>query len=276
MFKKIEEWIYLYDTWKVGKNTTIMVWVHWNELSWIKALNKLKNSLKIDNWKVYFIFWNLKAIKKSIRFTEKNLNRCFLENQSWNSYEEKRAKIIMKYLDKSDYLLDIHNTINYNNSLKVLITTHIDFAKYFNIKNIMANIDSVQKWGSDGYMDNIWKKWFCLECGSINFKDDTDTDLLAEESIINFLKVTKNIEKKPKIFSNSRLLVDMYFQYKTKTDKFRLSKDFKDFDKIKKWEIIWIDWEEKIICEKDSIIVFSHNRDKIWEEWFYLWEKIIN
>jgi len=274
MLKNIEEWIYLYDTWKKWNTTTIMVWVHWNEFSGIQAMEKIKNNIKIDNGKVYFIYANLRAIKENVRFTEKNLNRCFLKNQDWTSYEEKRAKIIMKYLDKSDFLLDVHNTTSYINSLKVLITTHIDYSKYFDIKNVMSNIDDVQKWGSDGYMDSIWKKWFCLECGSINYKDEVDIVDFAYKSIINFLKVTKNIEKEPEIYNRNRLIVKMYFWYKTKTDKFVLAKDFADFEEIKNWDLLAIDGKEKIICEKDSIIVFAHNSEKIWSEWFYLWEKI--
>ena len=99
--KKIEEWIYVKDSWKNWNITTIMVWVHGNEKSGIDALNELKNNFKIISWKIYFIYANLKAINENVRFTEKNLNRCFLDNIEWSSYEEKRAKQIMKYLKQS-------------------------------------------------------------------------------------------------------------------------------------------------------------------------------
>jgi hypothetical protein len=51
----------------------------------------------------------------------------------------------MKYLDKSDYLLDIHNTTSYNSSLEILITINTEYAKYFNIEKIVTNIDDIHK-----------------------------------------------------------------------------------------------------------------------------------
>lgn len=270
MLKKIWNGIFLNDSWIKWNITTIMVWVHWNEVSWIDALNEIIDDLEIISGKVYFIYANLEAIKKNIRFTEKNLNRCFLKNIEVNSYEEKRSKEIMLILDKSDFLLDVHNTISFNSSLEILITTHTDFMHYFPLSKVITNIDNAQKWGSDWYMDSIWKKWFCIECGSINFWNKKECKDLAEQSIINFLKVTWNINWKPEEYNIKREIMKMSYVYKTKTDNFKLEKEFKDFDKLKSWEIIWYDWDEEIKINKDSIIIFAHNQDKKWKEWFYL------
>ncbi len=272
--KNIWEWIYLKDSWKQWNITTIMVWVHWNEISWIKALDELKNNLEIISWKVYFVYANLKAIEKNIRFTEKNLNRCFLKNNNWTTYEELRAQEIIEILDKSDFLLDVHNTTSFNSSLDFLITTHIDYAKYFDVNKIVSHIDDIQKWWSDWYMDSIWKKWFCLECWSINFWDKEKSKLLAKKSILNFLKVTKNISWEPEVFDNNKLVIKMKQMYKTKTDNFNLAREFKDFEEIKKLELIWIDWEEKIINKQDGIILFAHDRKQKESEWFCIWNKI--
>ncbi|MDF1682786.1 MAG: succinylglutamate desuccinylase/aspartoacylase family protein [Patescibacteria group bacterium] len=91
------------------------------------------------------MYANLEAIKQNVRFTEKNMNRCFLKEQNGNIYEEKRAKEIMEILDKSDYLLDIHNTISFNSSLEILITTHVDYSKYFSLNKIITHIDNAQE-----------------------------------------------------------------------------------------------------------------------------------
>jgi len=61
--KKITKWIYLKDSWKEWNITTIMVWVHGDEYSWIDALDEVLNDINIINWKVYFIYANLEAIK---------------------------------------------------------------------------------------------------------------------------------------------------------------------------------------------------------------------
>lgn len=271
--KKITEWIYLKDSWIEWNTTAIMVWVHGNEYSWIDALEEILDDLDIISWKVYFIYANLKAIEENVRFTEKNLNRCFLKSNTGNSYEEKRVIEILKYLDQSDFLLDIHNTISFNSSLEILITTNTEYSKYFNIEKVVTHIDDIQKGSSDWYMDSIWKKWFCLECWSINFWDREKSKILAKESTTNFLKVTWNIDGIPKEYNSVKLTIKMKLMYKVKTDNFRLIKEFKDFELIKSWEIIWYDWEEEIIVENDSYILFAKVQQTIWNEAFCLGEK---
>jgi succinylglutamate desuccinylase len=85
--------------------TTIMAWVHWNELAWLEAIEQISNSIDVIAWKVYFIIANLKALQIWERQTEKNLNRCFLQNNSWTTYEDKRAKEIIPYLGQTIYLM---------------------------------------------------------------------------------------------------------------------------------------------------------------------------
>ena len=269
--ENICEWIILCDSLLPWNSTTIMVWVHGDERAWIEALNELIDNLTVCKWKVYFIYANLKAIEKNVRYTEKNLNRCFLQWITWNKYEEKRAIEIMNILDNSDYLLDIHNTESLNSSIEMLITNNTEYVKYFNFDKVITNIDNISKWWSDWYMDNIWKKWFCIECWSLYFWDREKCKNLAKDSIINFLKMTWNVYWDAIIYDKFQHIIKMYNLYITKTDNFKLSKHYKDFDKIDKWELIAIDGEEKIISDRDSIVIFAHNRDKKWEEWFYLW-----
>jgi hypothetical protein len=124
-------------------------------------------------------------------------------------------------------------------------------------------------------MDNIWKKWFCLECWSINFWDRKKSWLLAKESIINFLKVTWNIEWKAKIYKIKKEIIKMDYMYKTKTTNFSLKKEYKDFEELKAWEVIAYDWKDELIVENDSIILFAYNQKEIWKDWFCIWHKII-
>jgi len=272
--KKIWEWIFLLDSGKKGNITTIMVWVHWNEILGIDALNEIKDNLEIISWKVYLVYANLEAIKENVRFVEKNLNRVFLKDNNQDSYEEIRVKEILKILDKTDFLLDIHNTLNPIYSEEFLFTSHKEFAKYFDVEKVILNIDEVQKWSSDWYVDNIWKKGFCLECGSINFWDKEKSKQFAKKSILNFLKMTKNIYWKAKDFNREKLFLKMDYLYKIKTNNFQLSKQFKDFEKLKKSQLIAIDWEEKIYADRDSYILFAYSNKESWNEWFCIWYKV--
>ncbi len=248
--------------WKI---TVIMAWVHGNEKSWIIAIQKLIPLIKIETWTVYFIFANLKAIEQNIRFVEKNLNRCFKKRIIWTSYEDKRAKEIRKILKKSDYLLDIHNTNN-TQSEPFIISEEKDIGKYFPVKKIITWLNVIHAGGSDGYLWSLNKVWVCIECGSIS---DPKWALLAENAIINFLKYTWNISGKPNIFKN-KIHIDCNYMYISKTNTFTLSKKFKDFEKIKKWQPLWYDWNTPVLSDRNWCILFSKNTDKIWMEAFVL------
>lgn len=264
--QKLKDWIYLLDSKFPWKTTTIMVWVHGNELSGINALSGILKEIKIISWKIYFIFANLKALEICQRLYEKNLNRCFLNSNIWETYEDKRANEILPFLQKSDYLLDIHNTINAQNSVPFLISEYKELGKYFDIKLIVGWFDNLHPGWSDGYMNTIWKIWLCLESWSIY---DPKWPEIAKNGIINFLKFTKNIKGKPIITSNQEFIKFDYI-YKNKTMNFKFAREFKDFEKLKAWEIIWYDWKEKIEIDKNGIIVFACLPKNIWDEIFCL------
>lgn len=249
---------------KKWKTTVIMTWVHGNERSGLATFKKILPNIKIEKWIVYFVTANLKALEKNVRFIEKNMNRCFRKKIKWNTYEENRAREIRKILNKSDYLLDVHNTTN-KISEPFLIWEEVKWWKYFPVKKILSWIDSIEKWWSDGYMLNIWKIWFCLESGSIY---DTNWPINAEKSIINFLKLTGNIEGKAQILINNQKHIACKKMYKCKTNNFNLSRKFKDFDEVKKWEIIWMDGWKKVVAKEDWLVLFPHDSDEIGKECF--------
>lgn len=263
-------WIFQKTGKIVGPTTTIMVWVHGNERTWITLLNTLLDQIKISKWKVYFVYWNLLAIIQNQRCIEENLNRCFIKDYYSDSYESIRAKIIMQYLDQSDYLLDIHNTLNPLNSIPFIINEHKEFDQIFPVRYSISWIDNLHIWWSDGYMNSIGKVWICLEAGSIY---DKDAKYIATQSLLNFLKFTWNISGEVIKYNN---IEKIHFNtiYKNKSKKFSYTKKFKDFETIKQDEIIWIDWWNKIICSQNSKILFPYFPNKIGEECFILWEKI--
>ena len=56
--------------------------------------------------------------------------------------------------------------------------------------------------------------------------------------------------------------------YYTKTNKFILAKGFEDFEKISAGQILAKDGEESVIAEKDGIILFARNRERVNDEGF--------
>lgn len=270
IINEIDKKIYLQDSWLKWNTTTIMAWVHGNEYIGIDILNEIINNIDIISWKVYFIIANLEAIKINKRQFEKNMNRCFLKVNDSKLYEDKRGNEIKKYLNDSDYLLDLHNTFSKQNSVKFLISEHKELWNLFNVPYIINWFDELHPWWSDWYMNNIWKKWICLESWSLyDIKWEDWLKRLTKNSIYNFLKYTWNIDWEFKTYKN-KININFDYIYKNKTNDFRFIKDFKDFEKIKKWDLIWFDWKTQIISNYDWYILFAIIPNNIWDECFCL------
>lgn len=264
---EIKESILTYNSGTSWPTTTIMVGVHWNELSWPKALEKILKDFTVQKWKVYFIYANIKALEIQERQYQKNMNRCFLRNNSEETYEEQRAKELMPYLEESDYLLDVHNTLGKENSVPFLITEFKEYWKYFDIDYVVSGMDDIHPGATDGFMYHLGKPWFCLESWSIY---DSKCDKIAEDGILNFLKVTWNIEWTPEAYENFQK-VDFDYVYFNKTMDFRFAKDFKEFEEVKENQIIAYDKDEEIRSSRDWLILFPYLPKNIWDECFCLW-----
>lgn len=270
MFINKDKSIIEIDSWKNWKTTVIMSWVHGNELSWVQIMTQLIPKVQVIKWKVIFIFANLKALNLNKRSYQKNMNRCFLKYNNWDSYEDKRSTEIMKYLDKSDYLLDLHNTINEENSIPFLISEYNDLWKYFDVNFSIKWFDELHPWWSDSYMNKLWKIWLCLESGSIYDKKSIDR---AKKWIINFLKYTWNIQWKPMQYRKKEF-ISFNKIYKNQTMDFKFIKKFKDFEKIEKLQIIAYDGWVSVVSKNDSYILFPYKPNQVWDECFCLWKKI--
>ncbi len=263
--------IYTFDSWNSWNITTIMAWVHGNELSWPNAMMDILQDIEIISWKVFAVIANLKALGQGVRETEKNMNRCFIKNNTWTTYEDKRARKIMKILDKTDYLLDIHNTLNEKNSIPFLISEYKELWKYFDVEKVISGFDELHPGWSDSYMNSIWKVWLCLESGSIY---DPKWPEIAKKGIINFLKFTKNISWEAETYENQEF-IRFDTIYKNRTLDLKFEKQFLDFEKVKKWQIIWYDGGKKLISDRDWYIIFTYNPKNIGDEVFCLGNKKI-
>jgi len=247
--------------------TTIMVWVHGNELSWPLALTqRLATNPTIDTGTVFCVFANPKALKANIRQTDCNMNRCFTDTQTFTWYEAERANDIIPYLRQSDFLLDIHNTIN-NSTPAFLISEHIERNKYFPVQTILCWLDALHPWWSDGYMNSLGKVWLCLECGSI-VDDIQQTTQIAYDAIENFLRATNNLDQPVKTYPNKQKIIRCREIYKNTHWPFRLVCAFDEFERVKVGTVIGYDGEQEVITQDNCCLVFARDCAKIGEECF--------
>ncbi len=256
-----------------GATSVVLVGVHGDEKCGIDAMEKILPTLKIKKGCVLIGYGNPKAIEQNVRFTEANLNRMFkldsyISENEKNSYEFERAQFIKKYLNQSDALLDVHASSSpTSKSFLICEANAKDIAKYLPFDLTVSGFDEFEPGGTDYYMNSIGKIGICVECGYLGSPTSTQT---AEQSILAFLAVQGHIEKDLKIYKQP--LVKIYDLYETKTDNFLLAKEFEDFEKVSKNQIIGIDGDDKIITPSDGVILFAKNRNKIGDEAFLLGE----
>jgi len=260
--------IVIKDSKKPGPSVVVMAGVHGDELCGIKALDELIPKIKVISGKVTFVYANLKAIKEKKRFIEYNLNRCFLSDQPENVYstlEGKTARELMRMLDNSDVLLDIHASTS-KKTVPFIICEKQSYA-YANVlpfKFICGGFDFVYPGATDHYMNQNNKPALCVECGYLG---DKNTVKVAKETILLFLKKTGSIRGKAQTLAQKKFFV-VDFVYKNKFGPFRLSRDFSDFEELENVTVVGFDGQQRAYAEKGDLLLFARSEDKLNSECF--------
>ena len=258
-----------------GPVSVILAGVHGDEKCGVRALKKLLPTFKIDKGVVFLGYGNPRAIKVGKRFTEANLNRMFKDGNSLSakdrkSYEYRRAQFLKKYLKQADALLDIHASSNKKSRVFIICERNArPIIVYLPTNLVVSGFDRIQPGGTDYYMNSIGKIGICIECGFLGNPRSTQ---IAEKSIFSFLMARGHIKLSQKPRAQS--LIRIYKMYMTKTNKFTLSKAFKDFERVKKGTVIGVDGKIKVCAPKDGIVVFAKNQKRQGEEAFLLGEFI--
>jgi len=256
------------DSGQKGKTLAVFCGVHGNEKAGIYAVNKVLDSIDIKRGVVFFVFANLKAIEENKRFIDKNLNRCFFDDQKGTSYEEGRAKDLIEILKMSDALLDVHASNNPETIPFIITDNGFDVVSSMNFKIIAKGFDKLEPGSTDEYMKSKGKIGICLECGYVGeSRENTD---IAYNSIIQFLQYFNAIDYRiPSYNLNQRILYVDEVQKVTSVN-FKLTKPFKDFEVVKKGTIIAEDENRRYVTDKERIILFGVSGKPIGAEAYIL------
>lgn len=256
---------------KQGPKICILGGVHGDEICGVEAIQSILNnsSFKLKKGEITLIYANRKAINSNVRFVEENLNRCFLENKpKTNSYEENLANDLKEILNECDICLDIHASFSKESQPFIICEKNaFEYIKYFPITKVCSGFDKYESGGTDYYMNLIKKIGICIECG---YLADKNSKKIAINSIFSLLKTLDMIENFELIETKKEYLKlnDLYYA----KSKFSLVKEFKDFEKLKKGELIGIDGNSQIKAKNDGFIIFARNRkleDKDKEAFLY-------
>lgn len=257
-----------------GPTSIILVGVHGNEICGVEALGEILPSLQIESGRVVFCYANPLAIIENKRFVEQNLNRMFkdatfLTDDDKKSYEFARAEFLKPYLLEASALLDVHASFTPESQPFVICEPNASgIVEYLPVGLVVSGFDLVEPGGTDYFMNANGKIGICLECGYLK---DPLSVARAKEGIFSFLSARGHLSGT--LTKKQQEYIRMYSLYYTKTDSFKLEKQFMDFEYIKRGQDIGYDGDEKIIAQKDSVILFARNREHIGDEAFLLGEK---
>ena len=265
-----------------GKNVLILGGVHGDELPGIWAIENVLPKINIKNGLITYGIANPKAVKIHKRFTEENLNRMFYDKNviDKNSYEYKRAQELKKIMNKHDILLDLHSSsIKDTPAFAICEPNSYNIVKNLPVEYIVSGFDEHEPGGTDYYMNKIGKIGICIECG---YHSSKESKKIAEQSIYNLLAHLNMIDNdkatisstQANIYKSKQKYYKVFYKHFSKTNKFKLKRCFKNFEALRKNELIGYDGITEVRAQKDAIILFAHNGSKIGDEVFLLAEKI--
>ncbi|PLX20689.1 hypothetical protein C0584_05620, partial [Candidatus Parcubacteria bacterium] len=222
---------------------------------------------------VYFVFANPRAIEKNIRFTEKNLNRCFISTNTGDAYEDNRARELMRLLDECDALLDLHSSISSDTKPFIITDNGLELSAKMNFELIATGFDTVEPGGSDGYMLNNKKIGLCLECGYLGASSENSD--LAYDSIVQFLQHYNSIEKINSEHEISQKVVHVDEVQIVTDDSFQMTRSFADFETVPAGTVLARDDKNEYKTTKERVVIFGSAGKPVGAEAYILgdWQK---
>lgn len=219
---------------------------------------------------------NPKAFESNQRFVEENLNRVFNPDYDSTSYESTLAPIIRKYIDETEYMLDIHS-LSWGDWVFLFKSNTSGIKEVDEFARASWIEQSISWWWelyednglrtTNDYANSVWVHWILIECWQ---HEDPDAKNVAYRAIINSMKHLWMIDwvvdyvQTPMTFH----LKELFY----KPEEWLLTKAWKHWDVIKAWTVVARDTSsgDEIIAQEDCIMVLPKHRAESWWEWFYL------
>lgn len=268
-----------FNSFKEGKNLLVLGAIHGNETCGTEAIKDIiykidNNEIVLNSGSITFIpVCNLNAYKNNVRFMEVNLNRVIKNNDNPVFYEEKIANVLTKYIDKCNYMLDLHSMHENGNPFcfqDYLGKENENFAKIQGLDYIFQGWPEIYKnsnipeYSTQTYAKSKNKIATTVECGS--HTDDKSIEI-AKQCIINslnYLNIINTTKLKEKTHKNILMQKVIIKESEGKIN------NFHHLDTVKKGDIIasYVNGKQ-IIADDNYIIIFPYDA-KIGQEWFYL------
>jgi succinylglutamate desuccinylase len=256
-----------------GKTVAVIGGVHGNESVGMSALRWARETITPEAGTVYFIEGNPEAVRKNVRFIEKNLNRCFSKELSGDSLEELRARELMPILDECDMLLDIHASNSHDATPFVICEENgMEIGCLLDFPIISTGWDALEPGTTDWYVNQQRKIGIGIECGSVHRPEETLT--LAQESILRFLRYTGNLEGGEESHDIPQRHIHVHTVAHRSTEPVTFSRDYADFELLEHEEVFARSGDREYVAGQDDCIIFPRPNAPFGAEIFILGREI--
>lgn len=222
---------------------------HGDESFSISVLKKLEKTYDKHEYSYDWIIGNPKALKKNVRFIDKDLNRSAPGNLKSSYYEERRAAEIILLAEKYDLVIDIHGTNSQCGVVKVIpfpTPRNIELARAIPLsRNIIWYVESSQTAGP--IVQHTEVPAIEIECGP---KDSPAVSKKLEETLEQILKSNRTDSL---FIDNNEIEQEFYSVYGS--IKSKPGPNLKDFELVKEknesfYPFLSVNQYDGIICYK--------------------------
>lgn len=247
------------------KTLTLSTLIHGNEIGGIEIFILLLKKLAEQNLSLKsnlrFILGNVPAYYEDKRFLESDLNRSFGLNDQKTS-EELRAHELERYLEDSDVLIDIHQTIGSTSTPFFIF--EFDQPSYNlarHLHNTLPVVTNTKKRAFKGMTSTS----FAIGKGCLAMAIETGQKGIAENQISLGLELARkametDFEKTLPESGLSRTYT--FYQIINNPDRtLEMVKQFQNFDQVRKGELLARNSEKEIFSEVDGVILFPKYGD---------------
>jgi len=264
------------DAWKLesgkpGPTLCLLGGIHGNEPAGTQLIRSIVNdqrTLPLTRGSVVLALGNPAAIEKNLRFCEADLNRSFLpkENPS-NTLEARRAEELKTLLDASDVLLDIHSSFAATSQPFLICEANAaGIARQLPVPLLCSGFDALHPGGTDGTMNAIGKIGICYETGPADDAAGIDRAWKIVQATLGALGM---LDCSPALLQEQKSL-QAETLYRSRTDRFVLSRPYADFEDLSDNEIIGYDGTEPVKGKAGDVILFARNAEQPATECFVL------
>jgi succinylglutamate desuccinylase len=267
--------IYIKKGKKPGKRVAIFCGIHGNEKAGIVTVDYIRKNIEIERGELVLVYANPPAIEKNVRMINKNLNRNFIKKRKLETYEDYIADELMNILDSCHALLDLHSYRAKKDAKPFLIVdrSYFDVVKNMDFEIIISGFSKIEKGATDGYMHNKNKIGICAELGSLYYPEEFVN--LGIKTSLQFLKYFNLINTDTTCTKQKQKRMEAYLIYRKKHYDFSFIKNYNNFDRVKKSDIIAIENGGKIIAPFDGYIIFPNKTNNVGVEVFILTKSIL-